>query len=83
MNDNACKKMIQRFNLFVNENYFWKNYRTFHSVLTYNHYFILSVYFIISIMVMALLENLAIINLALSGVMLIEVALMRPYNKVS
>jgi len=47
--------MIQKFNLFVNESYFWKNYRTFHSLLTFNHYFILSVYFIVSIMVMALL----------------------------
>ena len=47
--------MVQRFNLFINENYFWKNYRAFHSMLTFNHYFFLSVYFIISIMVMTLI----------------------------
>lgn len=80
---NNCRKLIQRFIVFVNVNYFWRNYRDFHSVLAYNHYFILSIYFVVSMIIMALFRNSAFVSLALSSIILLELIIMRPYEKVS
>lgn len=73
----------KKFRLFVNENYFWVNFRSLHTALTYNHYTLLIVYYTLTTLALTLIENSDLILVILPGIVLLELIIMRPYGKVS
>jgi hypothetical protein len=79
----ALKALILKWKLFVNENYFWRNYRRAHTLLTYNHYNFMLLYFSLMILGMNLIKESDIVLMAVSAILLVDLILMRPYCEVS
>jgi hypothetical protein len=80
----ACwKGFVRWFRLFMNENYFWRNWRSFHTALTYNHYTLLIVFYTLTTLALTLIQNSEIIIGVLCLIFLIELILFRPYGEVS
>jgi hypothetical protein len=79
----GLKALILKWKLFVNENYFWRNYRRAHTLLTYNHYNFMLMYFSLMILGMNLIRESEIALMAVSGILLVDLILMRPYCEVS
>lgn len=67
----------------MNENYFWKNYRKFHAILSYNHYTVLIIYFTLMIILNCFISGCEVIMIGISLILLIDLILIRPYGEVS
>ena len=79
----ALKAQFLKFSLFINENYFWRNHRKAHTLLTYNHYNFLLLYFSLMTLVLNLIRDSEIVLMAVSFILLIDLIMMRPYCDVS
>ena len=79
----GIKASLLKFRLFVNENYFWRNHRRAHTLLTYNHYNFVLLYFSLMSLGLNLIRDSEIVLMALSLILLIDLILMRPYCEVS
>jgi hypothetical protein len=79
----ALKALTLKWKLFVNENYFWRNYRRAHTLLTYNHYNFVLLYFSLMVLGMNLIRESEIVLMVLSAILLVDLILMRPYCEVS
>jgi hypothetical protein len=77
------KKLWLNISLIVNENFLWRKHRRLHSIVTFNHYVILFVFFTLTITLNFLIKNSEIITLCLSFILLLELIIVRPYFEVS
>ena len=64
-------RAILSVNLLINENAIWRKYRNVHSIITFNHYTILFVYFMIITILPHIFSNPSIAIAALSFVLLL------------
>ena len=50
-------KALEKITIIINESYFWRTHRKFHTILTFNHYTIVILYFTIATLCLALVSK--------------------------